>query len=139
VNEDRRGPAGNIATARALYQSFAARDIDAILALLSDDVEWGEPDNPYNPAGGVRRGHGGFLEWLRIGRAAEEILALEPRAFLSDAESVAVVGHTKCLAKPTGRTYETDFVHLVTFRGGKIVRFQEFFDTYAAGEAFRTP
>ena len=42
-------------------------------------------------------------------------------------------------AKPTGRTYETDFVHLITFRDGKIRRFQEFFDTYAAAEAFLAP
>jgi ketosteroid isomerase-like protein len=28
-------------------------------------------------------------------------------------------------------------VHLVTVRSGKIAKFQEFFDTYAAGEAFR--
>jgi ketosteroid isomerase-like protein len=33
--------------------------------------------------------------------------------------------------------YESDFVHLVQFRNGMITRFQEFFDTYAAGEAFR--
>lgn len=32
---------------------------------------------------------------------------------------------------------EQCFVHLVTIEGGKITRFQEFFDTYAAGEAFR--
>jgi len=70
--------------------------------------------------------------------AVSQILALEPRRFLSDADSVAMVGHTRCLARPTGRTYEADFVHLVTFRDGKIVRFQEFFDTYAAGEAFRS-
>jgi ketosteroid isomerase-like protein len=37
----------------------------------------------------------------------------------------------------TGKVYESDFVHLVTVRGDKIVRFQEFFDTYAVGEAFR--
>lgn len=47
------------------------------------------------------------------------------------------IGHTKCLAKPTGKTYDTDFVHLFTFREGKIIRFKEFFDTYIAGEAFR--
>jgi ketosteroid isomerase-like protein len=41
------------------------------------------------------------------------------------------------MARPTGRIYESDFVHLVTFKDGKIVRFQEFFDTYLAGEAFR--
>ena len=32
-----------------------------------------------------------------------------------------------------------DFVHLVTFKDALIVRFQEFFDTFAAAEAFRRP
>ena len=105
--------------------------------MLCPDVEWCEPENPFNPAAGHRRGSAGFLEWLRIGRESEEIITLEPRSFLSDNDSVAVVGYSKCLAKPTGRTYETDFVHLITFRDGKIRRFQEFFDTYAAAEAFR--
>jgi ketosteroid isomerase-like protein len=126
-----------IRTVQEVYAAFARRDVQAILAVLSPDVEWGEPANPFNPAAGTRHGHAGFLEWLQIGRASEEILALETRQLLADMESVAVVGHTKCLAKPTGKTYETDFVHLVTFKGGKIVRFQEFFDTYAAAEAFR--
>ena len=40
-------------------------------------------------------------------------------------------------AATTGKTYETDFVHVVTFQQGQIARFQEFFDTFAAGEAFR--
>ena len=56
---------------------------------------------------------------------------------MSDIDTVAVVGYTKCLAKPTGRSYETDFADLITIKDGKIVRFQEFFDTYAAAEAFR--
>ncbi|MCM3880500.1 MAG: hypothetical protein ND807_10375 [Vicinamibacterales bacterium] len=62
---------------------------------------------------------------------------LEPREFLTSNESVAVVGYMKCLAKPTGRVYESDFVHVITFKDDKIIRFQEFFDTYIAGEAFR--
>ena len=127
----------NIETIQQLYQAFAKRDIPAILQMLSDDVSWGEPLNPFNPSGGTRHGHSGFLEWLDIGRQSEEILELQPTKFLVDDDSVAVVGHTKCLARPTGRVYETDFVHLVTFRGAKVIRFQEFFDTYAAGEAFR--
>ena len=56
---------------------------------------------------------------------------------LTDDDSVAVVGYMKCLAIPTGKTYESDFVHLVTIKGGKVTKFQEFFDTYIAGEAFR--
>jgi ketosteroid isomerase-like protein len=120
-----------------LYEAFAHRRIDEILTMLAPDVEWSEPDNPLNPAAGTRRGHSGFMEWARVGAEAEEILTLEPRAYLTGAEAVAVVGHTRCRARTTGRTYETDFVHLIEFRGDRIVRFQEFFDTFAAAEAFR--
>ncbi len=127
----------NILAIQYLYSAFAKRDIKSILDILSPDVEWGEPANPYNPAAGTRHGHAGFLEWLNIGNQAEEILVLEPQRFLSDDDSVAVVGYTKCLARSTGKNYETDFVHLFTIKEGKIVRFKEFFDTYAAGEAFR--
>ncbi len=103
----------------------------------SQDVEWGEPENPFNPAAGTRKGHSGFLEWLNIGKEAEDILVMEPKKFLTDHDSVAVTGHMRCLAKPTGKVYESDFVHLIVIKDNKIIKFQEFFDTYIAGEAFR--
>lgn len=128
---------GNIEVVRQMYAAFDRRDMFAVLDMLSPDIEWGEPENPYNPAGGTRRGHQGFLEWIAIGRRTEDILVLEARKMLVDGDSVAVVGYMKCRAKATGKVYESDFVHLVTVRGGKVTKFQEFFDTYAAGEAFR--
>jgi uncharacterized protein len=127
----------NIVIVKQLYSAFMKKDIPAILGLLSDDVEWGEPENPYNPAGGTRTGHAGFMEWINIGKEAEDILVLEPKQFLTDDDSVAVTGYMKCLAKPTGKVYESDFVHLVKIKDHKIQKFQEFFDTYIAGEAFR--
>jgi ketosteroid isomerase-like protein len=127
----------NLGSVQQLYAAFARREIPTMLGMLADDVEWGEPDNPHNPAGGTRRGHKGFLEWLAIGRDAEDILALDIHRMLADHDTVAVVGHMRCLAKQTGKTYESDFVHLVTLRSGKVLKFQEFFDTYAAAEAFR--
>lgn len=130
-------PRQNIAYVEGLYQAFARRDIPSILAALSPTVEWGEPSNPYNPAGGTRHGHQGFLEWSRIGNESEEVLALEPREFLANLSSVAVVGYTKCRVRATGKVYETEFVHLIALHDGKVQRFREFFDTYAAAEAFR--
>jgi ketosteroid isomerase-like protein len=127
----------NIEIVQRLYAAFGDRNIPAIVEMLTPDVEWGEPPNPYNPAGGTRRGHDGFLEWINIGRQAEDILILELRKMLVDEDSVAVVGYMKCRVIATGKVYESDFVHLVTLRDGKVARFQEFFDTYAAGEAFR--
>ena len=120
-----------------MYAAFAKRDINEILNMLSPEVVWEEPTNPFNPAAGTRHGKAGFLEWLKVGRQSEEILDLQSKQFLTDNDTVAVVGYTKCLAKSTGKSYETDFVHLVTLKDGKIIRFQEFFDTYAAAEAFK--
>ena len=127
----------NVSQVQKVYAAFLKRDFETILATLSHDIEWGEPANPFNPAAGTRYGHDGFLEWVQIGRDSEEILTLEPRKFLTDRDSVAVIGFTKCLAKSTNRVYETDFVHLFTFKDDKIIKFQEFFDTYLAAEAFR--
>lgn len=129
--------AHHVQVVRDLYDAFARRDIAAILAVLSSEVEWGEPDNPFNPAGGTRHGHAGFLEWVRMGNEAEQVVSLDLRAFLTGADTVAAVGHTRCVVRSTGASYETDFVHLITFKDGQIVRFQEFFDTFAAAEAFR--
>jgi ketosteroid isomerase-like protein len=127
----------NTQIVQQLYAAFNDRDIPAILARLASDVEWSEPPNPYNPTGGTRRGHEGFLQWVQIGQQAEDILVLEPYKMLTDQDSVAVVGHMKCRAIATGKIYESDFIHLVTLRDGKVAKFQEFFDTYAASEAFR--
>ena len=138
MSKQTQRPLDKIEIVQTLYKAFFNRDFNTILSLLSTGVEWGEPANPFNPAGGTRYGHEGFLEWLKVGNEAEEILALDLKQFLSSEDSVAVVGFTKCLAKITGKTYETEFVHLFTFSDGKIVKFREFFDTYIAGEAFRS-
>ena len=127
----------NLAIVKKLYDAFSRKDINSILGLLHDDVEWGEPENPYNPAAGTRKGHAGFLEWINIGKSAEDILLLNPQRFLTDADSVAVVGNMKCKAIRKQKIYESDFVHFIVIRDQKVWKFQEFFDTYIAGEAFR--
>lgn len=127
----------NIALIQQMYSAFAERKIDKILTMLSSDVEWGEPSNPFNPAGGTRYGHKGFLEWVNIGRQSEDILELQIKKRLADNDSVAVVGFLKCRAISTGKIYESDFIHLITIKDKLIIKFQEFFDTYSAGEAFK--
>ncbi len=127
----------NVSIVQSIYGAFARRDIGAILAFLSPDVKWGEPENPFNPTAGTRIGHKGFLEWAQIGQREEDILVLETRKILADKDTVAVIGFLKCRAKSTGKIYESDFVHVITLKDGKIMEFREHFDTFAAAEAFR--
>ncbi len=39
--------------------------------------------------------------------------------------------------KATGRSYETDWVHVFTLREGAVAEFREYADTAAVAEAFR--
>ena len=136
-HEPSRNPDHNLAVVKRLYEAFGRREMEAVLGALTEDVEWSEPENPFNPAAGKRQGHAGFLEWVRIGNAAEEVMALELRDFLVTGNKVAAVGRTTCRARSTGKVYQTDFVHLIDLRNGRVARFQEFFDTCGAAEAFR--
>ena len=62
-----------------MYTAFAKRDINEILNMLSPDVVWKEPANPFNPAAGTRHGTAGFFEWLKVGRESEEIIDLQQK------------------------------------------------------------
>ena len=129
-------PATTRQVVEAAYRAFAARDIPALLGLLAPDVSWGQPDNPHIPSAGMRRGVEGVMEWLAIGDSTEVVERLEPRRILVDGEGAAVVGYMRVVARATGRAYEMDFVHIVDVRAGKVVRFQEYFDTWTAAQAF---
>ncbi len=127
----------NLEIVKKMYGAFSKGDINSILAVLSPDVEWKEPKNPFNPASGTRRGHSGFLEWAQIGKCSEDILVLELHQFLAEGDSVVVIGYEKCRSKSTNKIYDSDFVHVIKIKDGEIILLQEYFDTYAAGEAFK--
>jgi ketosteroid isomerase-like protein len=76
----------NIQTVQELYAAFQRRDLNAILAVLSPDVEWSEPENPFNPSGGTDHVQGpsdrqvsGVLRHLRGGGGVSTVTFVTPR------------------------------------------------------------
>ena len=58
-------------------------------------------------------GHQGFREWIDIGRESEEILDhWSQRKILADSDTVAVVGHMKCLAIHDGAYYTNQILFI---------------------------
>ena len=53
--------------------------------------------------------------------------------FIAQGDKVLVFGHYKGRVKSTGRSYTKDFIHVVTLRAGKVVKFRE----YVASDAMR--
>jgi len=110
-----------LAVVQAAYVAFGRGDIPGILDLISDEVEWklcGSKGLPYTASIPV-----------------EEILAFEPREFIPADEKVAVLGWERTQARPSGKVFETEWVHIFTTRDGRIVRFWGMYDTEASAAA----
>jgi ketosteroid isomerase-like protein len=58
--------------------------------------------------------------------------------FIVRGDEVVVPGHVALRIKTTGKTCETDFLHLFTVRDGKLIRWRDYFDTFALAQAYMT-
>ena len=119
------------------YQHFKNADIQSVLGLLSEDVEWTLFEIEGVPFSGTRRGPERVGEFFSQVFDTEEVLHFEPRELVAQGDKVVALGNYAWRVKSTGLEYETDFVHVFTVRGGKVARYQEFMDTAVVGAAYR--
>jgi uncharacterized protein len=124
---------------RSFYANMQAGDIDAVVALLAPDFELVYSGPSIIPSSGVWNGPEGFRNWAQAalrGHLPPESLSFED--FIVQGDVVVVPGHVTLRIKTTGKTCETDFLHLWTVRGGKLMRWRDFFDTFAVAQAYIT-
>jgi uncharacterized protein len=119
------------------YQHFKNGDIQGLLGLLSEDVEWTQFEIEGVPFSGTRRGPERVGEFFSQVLDTEEPLHFEPREFVAQGEKVVALGHYAWRVKSTAREYESEFVHVFTVRDGKVAKYQEFMDTAVVGGAYR--
>jgi ketosteroid isomerase-like protein len=67
-----------------------------------------------------------------------QIDVFDPREFLIGADKVVVLLHIEAQIKRTGERLVQEAVHVFTFEGGKVVRFQDFQNSYAIAKALAT-
>jgi len=128
---------GNGKLVQGFYANFEAGDIDAVLALLSPDFALVYSGPSIIPSAGTWNGHEGFRGWAQAalqGHLPPESLNFEE--FIVRGDTVVVPGHVTLRVKTTGKTCETDFLHLFTVRDGKLTSWRDFFDTYAVAQAY---
>jgi ketosteroid isomerase-like protein len=126
----------NIEATQRLFAAFGKGDIPAILDLLDDDVViefYGPSVIPY---AGSYRGLHEARSFFETVLASVDIHEFVPQEFLADADKVVVTGHLRLSARSTGRAIESDFVHVITMRDGKWLRFRDFMNTARAAAAF---
>ncbi len=129
----------NITVTQGAYERFGAGDIPGMLEFLSPEVAiefYGPQVIPY---AGTWRGHDGVGRWLETIFASVEVRRFEPQEMLADADKVVTTGVLELVARPTGRVFTSDFVHVITLADGKWTRFRDWMNTAVAAEAFAAP
>jgi uncharacterized protein len=96
------------------YQHFKNGDIQSVLGLLSEDVEWTLFEIEGAPFSGTRRGPERVSEFFSEVFDTEEVLHFEPRELVAQGDKVVALGIYAWRVKSTGLEYETDFVHVFT-------------------------
>jgi len=120
----------NKAFVQSLYAAFGRGDIPFILAHADASIDWHSNDSAaVVPWGGARKGHADVQKFFDILAANLDFEVFEPRRFAADGGLVFVQGRTVAKVKSTGRRFDMEWVHLFTIEGGKVKRFEEFYDT----------
>ncbi len=128
----------NIQVIQELYAALWQGDVEGILALLAEDVDWqyvGQREDI--PFAGRWRGRQGMITFLNNLAESTQAGMSDPDEVMVCGEHVLTTGRRQGKVKATGRAFEADWVHLFTVRNGRIVRFREFSDTAAIAKAFR--
>jgi len=118
------------------YECFLRGDIPGLMDLCADDIEWIVPDMQSVPFGGTRKGKQELMQFFQSYDASLHTTSFVPREFIAQGDTVVVLGHFDGEAKPTGRQFSNDWVHVLHYRDGKLARFQQYGDTAATEAAF---
>jgi len=117
---------------KSAYAAFGRGDVPAILALVGDEVEWkfcGPKALPYT---GTFRSKAAIAKWFASIAEVDEVLAFEPREFITSGDKVAVLGWERTRARPSGKVFESEWAHFFTVRDGRVVRFWGMYDNEAS-------
>ena len=118
----------NLESAKRAYAAFQAGDAAGAMLNMADDVEWITPGN--STVSGTRRGKQAVGElWAKF---AEKNFKTSPQYWFSDDERVVVLTHI------TIDGGEADSADVITFRDGKVVKFQTAGDTALLEKIFGT-
>jgi ketosteroid isomerase-like protein len=122
----------NLRTTQEIYQAFGRGDVPAILAELSDSVDWdygpASTDVPWLQRRKGRDGAASFFASLE----AIQIHTFAPKTFLESEGLVVALVDIEFTVKATGkRVVEEDEVHIWRFDAqGKVARFRHRSDTH---------
>jgi ketosteroid isomerase-like protein len=117
------------------YDAFVRGDIEGITASFAEDIEFVGPNSQRMPEAGTHRGREAVGALLAGMRERWDDLTWTPDEFVSEGDTIVVLGHMEGRAKATGTQVKVPFVHIWRMSGGTVRRGQALTDTAVVAEA----
>ena len=92
--------------------------------------------NPATRPAGIRNGKAGVMEFFKVLHEVQQLKDFTPQKFVATDDTVCVIGHTKWTMNNNGVSGENDWVHVITFKDGKIIKYRGHQDTGLLAEAY---
>ena len=127
----------NLAAVKKIYEAFGQGDVETILGMLADEVDWAaEASGDAAPWYGRRTNRDQVAAFFAEIGGALEVQEFAPKSFAAndDGEVMAVIGF-KVTVQATGRQAEMEIHHYWRFEDGKVVRYRGTEDTAQMKEA----
>ena len=117
----------------AAYAAWARRDLDGVVGLAHDDVEFVQ--DPSFPGATSATGRAALRQWLASFFDIWEEFDLVPQEVIESGERVLVIAKIRARGKGSGVEIEQTAAHLLTFEEGRVRRLETFADPAAARAA----
>ena len=125
-----------VTTVRGVYEAFAKGDVSVLLGVLDDKVEWHEAEHITYWPGGPYVGPQAVLAGV-LARIPQDFdgLTIDVRRVLGFGETVLAEARYRGTVKATGKALDAQVAHVWDFRDGKVVRWQQYSDTWQFAQA----
>jgi ketosteroid isomerase-like protein len=128
--------ADSVATVRSIYEAFGKGDVQTVLGLMSEKVEWNEAEHFTYWTGGPFVGPQAVLNgvFARIGQDFDGF-TVDVGRVVGCGDTVLSEGRYRGTVKATGKRLDVQVAHVWDVRDGKVVRFQQYVDTWQVAQA----
>lgn len=127
----------NVRVVQEVFAAFGRGDLQAMLGLVGESVEWDIEGPEVVPYFGAWRGRDGVRDFVTRLATSVEFERFEPREFLPSGQKVVVTGSERGRVRATGKTFDNDWVIVFTLDGGRVSGCRIYDNTAAVAEAFR--
>ncbi len=127
----------NIELIKRVYAAFNQASIPAVLQEFAPTIQWHAADHspladrsPYRGLEAVRDG-----VFLRITQNFDRLVVRVDEIFSAAADRVVALGYYDGALKSNRTSFQAQVAHIWTIADGKVVKFQQYVDTYQLAEA----